>query len=116
MNDTPSQTDSSSIPEAVRIDYVEWRQTGNDAILSRLIGHLFKSLEIENFDTIYAEKGDEAIIKDDFGIDSLTLAEIVFYTEDLLSIRIPNEDVAVLVSIGNLKSYLSKHRGDCSLQ
>jgi acyl carrier protein len=116
MSENVSKNNAALVLEAARNDYAEWKRTGDDTVLTRLIGHLFTSLEIENFDAVYASKGDAAVIKDDFGIDSLTLAEILFYTEDLLSIRIPNEDVAKLVTIGDLKSYLAAHRGDSSAQ
>ena len=113
MSENTPSNNAAVVPEAAHKEYLEWKRTGDDAVLTHLIGQLFMSLEIENFDAVYAAKGNAAVIKDDFGIDSLTLAEILFYTEDLLSIRIPNEDVVKLVTIGDLKGYLLAHRDDC---
>ena len=113
--DSPSPANSTSmVPQAVREDYNEWIKSGDDAVLSRLIAHIFASLEIENYAQVIAGKGDSAAFTTDLGVDSLTLAEVLFYTEDLLSIRIPNEDVAKLVTVGDLKKYLNAHRGECA--
>ena len=103
INDTP-------IPEEAREDFSKWNSTGDDSALTALIGHLFASLEISNFDSVYAKKGDSAVIIEDFGIDSLTLAELLFYTEDLVGIRITNEEAAKLTTIGDLKTYLQAKR------
>jgi len=108
-----NDSNTSMVPQSVRDDYKEWLETGDDAALSRLISHLFSSLEIPNYEEALKSKGDEATFSIDLGIDSLTLAEILFYTEDLLSIRIPNDDVAKLRSVGDLKAYLSSRRSEC---
>lgn len=114
MSDTPQdKNDSSMVPQAVRDDYNEWLKTGKDETLSKLIAHLFASLEIDNYEDIIRDKGENARFNEDLNVDSLTLAEILFYTEDLLSIRIPNEDVINLRTVGNLKEYLSSRRNEC---
>jgi acyl carrier protein len=115
MSEPPSNANSCSVvPQAVRDDYNEWLKTGDDAALSRLIAHLFASLEIANYEEVCKARGNDSSFSDDLGVDSLTLAEILFYTEDLLSIRISNEDVTKLRTVGDLKAYLSDHRGECS--
>lgn len=112
----PTDNEGSMVPPAVRSDFDTWRKTGDDDALTRLIAHLFTSLEIPASDDVLRDKGDAATFTEDLGVDSLTLAEILFYTEDLLSIRIPNEDVAKLKTVGDLKQYLSLHRDDCVLK
>jgi acyl carrier protein len=114
MSENPTNGSASSmVPQSVRDDYNAWLANGDDVALSHLISHLFSSLEIPNYEEVLKTKGDGASFSTDMGIDSLTLAEILFYTEDLLSIRISNEDVSKLRTIGDLKAYLASHRGEC---
>jgi acyl carrier protein len=96
------------LPESARVNYAKWRETVDDQALTQLIGALFETLEVSTFFDVYAEKGDDMVILDDLGIDSLTLAEMLFYTEDLLKIRISNADAVNIRTLGNLKSYLAE--------
>lgn len=98
------------VPDAARKHFAQWQSTGSDAALTVLIDSMFKSLEINNFAEIFSRKGDETLLKEDIGIDSLTLAELLFYLEDLVGVRIPNEEVVKIQSIGNLKGFLNAHR------
>ena len=97
------------VPEAARKHYVAWKETGRDNELMALLSSMFASLEVTTFDEVYANKGDATLIKEDLVIDSLALAELLFYTEDLLGSRIPNEDVVKIQSIGDLKRYVIAH-------
>jgi len=115
MDDIPTQISNNSIiPQDIRDDYLEWIKTGDDKDLTRLISHILSALEIQNYERVIEAKGDAAEFSADLGIDSLTLAEILFYTEDLLSVRIPNEEAAKLRSVGDFKAFLSKHRTECT--
>jgi len=49
---------------------------------------------------------DTARLIADLGYDSLALAEIVFFVEDLYQISIANADLLALDTIGNLRSYV----------
>ncbi|MBN1403587.1 MAG: hypothetical protein JW942_03860 [Opitutales bacterium] len=107
MTEDATSDSSLPIPESARAIYSSWCKTRDDKDLTQLIGALLETLEVNSFDEVYAEKGDSTIILEDLGIDSLTLAEMLFYTEDLLKIRIPNEDIVKIRTIGELKSYLA---------
>jgi acyl carrier protein len=114
MTENPSENAAASVPPEARKAFEEWSASGDDAALTRLVGALFKYLDVPDFESKLDEKGDAASIREDLGVDSLTLAEILFYTEDLLGLRIPNEDVLNLTTIGDLKKYLQAHRGKIS--
>ena len=49
---------------------------------------------------------DSAQLIADLGYDSLALAEIVFFVEELYQISIANEDLLKLQTIGDLRSYV----------
>ena len=49
---------------------------------------------------------DSAQLIADLGYDSLALAEIVFFVEELYQISIANEDLLKLQTIGNLRAYV----------
>ncbi len=86
MSDTPSDSPGQALPEAVTSLYTTWHNSGEDQHLTLLVRALFETLEVSDYDNIYASKGDSAVILEDLGIDSLTMAEMLFYTEDLMGI------------------------------
>ena len=49
---------------------------------------------------------DSAQLIADLGYDSLSLAEIVFFVEDLYKISIANADLLTLLTIGDLRTYV----------
>ena len=114
MNEIPSKDiNTDMVPPDARKHYDEWSRTGDDSSLTKLLACMFASLDVHTFEAAYAQKGDETSLKADMCIDSLTLAELLFYAEDLLAIRISNEDVLKILTVGNLKTFLSAHRQPC---
>lgn len=49
--------------------------------------------------------GDTRLM-DDLGFDSLALAEVVFFTEDLLAIRIANEEIIQVRTLDDLRRFV----------
>ncbi len=57
------------------------------------------------------EGGDDLRIFDDLGIDSLTMVEVVMLVEEVLQIKINNEELRDLRTLGDIKTYI-----DCRLK
>lgn len=96
------------LPESLQVPFQQWRQQKDEPSLHALIAALLETLEVQSFPEVYAQKGEQTVIMDDLGVDSLTLAELLFYTEQMLGIRIPNEEVVKLRTVADLKAYLNE--------
>lgn len=51
--------------------------------------------------------GDTRLM-DDLGFDSLAIAEVVFFTEDLLAIRIANEEIIQVRTLDDLRRFVRR--------
>lgn len=54
---------------------------------------------------------DESRLVEDLGLDSLTIAEVVFFVEDLYRVRIPQNELEQLARVGDLRRYLRVRLG-----
>jgi acyl carrier protein len=52
----------------------------------------------------------EAAFLDDLDLDSLTMVEVVVAAEQKFDVRIPDDDVAGLVTVGDAVDYIEKAR------
>ena len=68
-----------------------------------------KKIIIEKLGIDECEIPDNALFKNDLGIDSLDLYEIFMEIEKELEIKIPDEDAENLLTVGSLISYI-KHK------
>ncbi|MEU8231243.1 acyl carrier protein [Actinoplanes sp. NPDC048967] len=50
---------------------------------------------------------EDKLLKDDLGIDSLSMLEILAVTEDEFKMRIPDEDAAGLTDVRSVVAYLT---------
>ncbi len=89
-----------------------FRNSGNaDLIAPVVIGILARFLEPEQRPKL-AGDCDSMRLMDDLGVDSLTMVEVVMLVEETLVIKIDNEDLRDLRSIGDVKAYVNaKARG-----
>lgn len=54
---------------------------------------------------------DDSNFIEDLGLDSLSITEFVFFFEDIFSLKISNEELGQIQTIGALKSYLKTRIG-----
>ena len=53
---------------------------------------------------------DEASFKEDLGVDSLDLFELVMALEEEFGVEIPTEDLETLTTVGAVAKYVEEHQ------
>ncbi|MEU8606945.1 acyl carrier protein [Actinoplanes sp. NPDC048791] len=71
-------------------------------LYDQVVGILAKTVGLTT-DEITKDK----LLKDDLGIDSLSMLEILAVTEDEFKMRIPDEDAAELTDVRSVVAYLT---------
>ncbi|HVU37262.1 MAG TPA: phosphopantetheine-binding protein [Opitutales bacterium] len=83
-----------------------YRTTGNPDVVSVIVlGILERFLDPEVRPRLRTG-GDSLRIFDDLGIDSLTMVEVVMLVEEVLQIKINNEELRDLRTVGDVKTYI----------
>ncbi len=77
------------------------------AVLGRIREHLATELEI---DPAVIEEGTR--FKEDLEADSLDLVELTVELEDTYGIRIPDEDAAKILTVGEAADFVAAHVED----
>lgn len=87
---------------------VEFRRSGDPELVPVIVlGILERFVEPEARDTV-REGADDTRLMEDLGIDSLLMLEIVIAVEETLNLRIENEELRHLRTLGDLKVYLDR--------
>lgn len=66
----------------------------------------FKSLLVEKLDLGDVEITENTSFKDDLGVDSLDLFDLVMELEDKYNVEIPSEDLESIATVGDMVKYL----------
>jgi acyl carrier protein len=69
-----------------------------------------KAVIVEQLNVDADEVTEEASFVDDLGADSLDLVELVMALEDGFDIKIPDEEVEGIKSVGDAVDYIIEHR------
>lgn len=101
--DEDNEALAAGLPDSLRAPLARYRAEPSDARLHELVAAALSDFSI---DAPPSSLSDETNFVEDLGLDSLAVTEFVFFFEDAFDLRISNEQLAEMRTIGALKSFL----------
>ena len=95
------------LPESATLDFHLFRTKGDEAALTRLIIAALTDLAPDKARRVIAWTDDTRLVED-VGFDSLSIAETIFFFEDLFQISISNQEILQVRSFGELRSFVKE--------
>lgn len=106
---TPIFTESDeafqNLPETLQEALRKYAETRSDNDLNTVIFAVLSDLGLDG-DT--QEISDDTNFIEDLGLDSLSIAEFAFFFEDIFKIKITNDTLVNMTTLGALKAFLKK--------
>jgi acyl carrier protein len=97
----------ASFPPAVREAHARWLDRHDLAALDAVVLAIVAFHRPRRDPAAASEPlPDSARLVADLGYDSLALAEIVFFVEDLYRVTISNEDLRTILTVADLRAYV----------
>jgi acyl carrier protein len=107
------QSSSSSVPAVLsrypaeaQAAYLRFVADGNAADLGLLVRAALREFMPRRIDRETAPLSESAKLIDDLGLDSLGVAEMIFFFEDLFNVSIPSNEILGLQTVADLESYV----------
>lgn len=95
-------------PEPVLQNYEAFKDNGNSDCLHKFVIGLIQFLQDASAGSSEEQLSDEARLREDLGIDSITIAEVVFLLEEIFEIEINNQELMEISSVGQLREFVLK--------
>ena len=97
----------ATFPAHIRDAHARWLATRDLAALDTVVlaiiaFHRYQSSRLTATDDLT----DSARLVEDLGYDSLALAEVVFFVEDLFQVAISNEHLRTIHTVADLRAYV----------
>jgi acyl carrier protein len=89
-------------PEDVRAAYVTLRTTGDAAAADKLV----LAIVADHMPRKDAKLNDAAELLRDLGFDSVAIAEMVFFIEDLLQVNVTNAEILRVRTVRDLRAFV----------
>ena len=89
-------------PEDVRAAYLTLRATGDAAAADKLV----LAIVADHMPRKEAELSDGAELLRDLGFDSVAIAEMVFFIEDLLQVNVTNAEILRVRTVRDLRAFV----------
>jgi acyl carrier protein len=101
---TPIPSQLAKFPLEARESYGRYQATGDTAAADIVVLAILRDYAPKQREG--AAFPDSLRLIEDLGFDSLAVAETVFFIEDLFSVKITNEDLVTLRSVGELRAFV----------
>jgi len=94
------------LPEPAQAAFRQYQRSGDAAALDVVLLAVLEDFIPKTPARPLSELGGETKLMEDLGFDSLAIAEVVFFTEDLLDIRIENEEILQVQTLDDLRRFV----------
>lgn len=88
---------------------LRFRKTRNPAYIPALVHGLLERYVSNDLRGKFGPASDRLRLREDLGLDSLTMMELVMIAEEVVQISINNEDLPHLRTVGDLQEYLTRY-------
>ena len=94
------------LPAAAREAFARFHTTGDLAALDRVIFAILEDFIPHKPTAPLASLPGHTRLVDDLGFDSLAITEVVFFIEDLFGIAIANQEIVLVRTLDDLRSFV----------
>ena len=95
-------------PESILRNYEAFKENSDPAKLNDFVIGLIQFLQDTTESEDLSSLSDETRLQEDLGIDSITIAEVVFLLEEIFEIEINNQELMEITTVGQLREFILK--------